>query len=105
MTLARLTQERALELGPLLGRQISALRKKLRRPTARHLRLASGLVLFAYIATHLTNHALGLVSLDFAEEGLVASAEYWSSRPGTILLYSAFSLHFLLAFWALYQRR
>lgn len=105
MTLARLTREGALDLGSLLGRQISALRKKLRRPTVRDLRLASGLVLFAYIMTHLTNHALGLVSLDFAEEGLVASAEYWSSQYGTILLYSAFSLHFFLAFWALYQRR
>ena len=63
----------------------------------RSLRLASGLVLFTYITAHLVNHALGLVSLHFAEEGLVTSAEYWSSEYGTILLYSAFSLHFFLA--------
>ena len=56
-------------------------------------------------ATHLTNHAIGLVSLDVAEEGLIVSAQFWSSRGGTILLYGAFAVHFLLAFWAIYERR
>ena len=31
------------------------------------LRLWSGCVLFTYVATHLVNHALGLVSLDAME--------------------------------------
>src|SRR5262252_8180811 len=40
------------------------------RVTARDLRLGSGLVLFTYLAAHLANHALGLVSLNAAEIGL-----------------------------------
>ncbi len=71
----------------------------------RNLRLASGLVLFFYIATHLSNHALGLVSLDVAETALGTAAEIWGSWPGTILLYGAAATHFLLALWAVYERR
>ena len=33
----------------------------------RNLRMASGLILFVYIGSHLLNHALGLVSLQAAE--------------------------------------
>ena len=36
---------------------------------ARRLRLVSGLVLLAYLATHFANHALGLISLDRMEDG------------------------------------
>ena len=42
------------------------------RVTRRDLRLASGLVLFAYIALHLANHALGLVSIAAAERATLA---------------------------------
>jgi adenylate cyclase len=89
----------------VLDREINALVRRLLRITRRDVRLASGLVMLAYLATHLTNHAIGLVSLDVAEEGLIVSAQFWSSREGTILLYSAFAVHFLLAFWAIYERR
>ena len=41
-----------------------------RRPTPRDIRLASGLVLFVYVTSHLVNHALGLISIDAAERGL-----------------------------------
>ena len=88
-----------------LKRAVVALLERVSRISRRDLRLASGLVMLAYLATHLTNHAIGLVSLDAAEDGLVASAQFWSSREGTILLYSAFAVHFLLAFWAIYDRR
>ena len=71
----------------------------------RNLRLASGLVLFIYIALHLLNHALGLISLDAAEKGLELAVELWSSSLGTLLLYGAFVVHFLLALWAVYERR
>lgn len=33
------------------------------------LRLASGIVLYFYVATHLINHALGLYSLEVMEDG------------------------------------
>ena len=67
--------------------------------------MASGLVLFVYISAHLINHALGLVSLSVAEEGLGFAVEVWSSTPGTLLLYGAAILHFFLALWAVYERR
>lgn len=73
--------------------------------TRRDLRLASGLILFTYIALHLTNHALGLVSLSFAEAGLRIAVSFWQSLPGTVLLYGAAATHFLLALWAIYERR
>jgi adenylate cyclase len=71
----------------------------------RDLRMASGLVLFAYITAHLVNHALGLVSLGAAERGLSFAVAVWRSPPGTVLLYGAAATHFLLALWAVYERR
>jgi adenylate cyclase len=71
----------------------------------RTLRLASGLILFAYIAMHLANHALGLISLDAAEAGLKIALVVWHSWPGTLLLYGAFVLHFFNALWAIYELR
>ncbi len=67
--------------------------------------MASGLVLFTYITAHLVNHALGLISLNAAEQGLGYAIEVWYSLPGTILLYGAAATHFLLALWAVYERR
>jgi len=71
----------------------------------RTLRLASGLVLFAYIAAHLVNHALGLISLRAAEAGMEVAITVWYSMPGTVLLYGAAAVHFMLALWAVYERR
>jgi adenylate cyclase len=71
----------------------------------RNLRMGSGLVLFTYITAHLVNHALGLVSLDAAEQGLSLAVEIWYSPPGTLLLYGAAGIHFTLALWAVYERR
>jgi adenylate cyclase len=54
---------------------------------------------------HLTNHALGLVSLDTAEAGLRMAVLVWHSWPGTMLLYGAFAIHFVNALWAIYEMR
>ena len=67
--------------------------------------MASGLILFFYIGAHLFNHALGLVSLDAAEAGMAIGVEVWYSPTGTIVLYGAAATHFLLALWAVYERR
>src|SRR4029077_16202805 len=75
------------------------------RMTRRDLRLGSGLVLFAYVTAHLTNHALGLVSVNVAEEGLRVAVAFWHSLPGTVLLYSAAAVHLALALHAVYERR
>ena len=71
----------------------------------RNLRMASGLILFTYIGAHLLNHALGLISLDTAEAGMEIAVEVWYSLPGTILLYGAFATHFMMALFAVYERR
>lgn len=76
-----------------------------RRLSRRRWRLASGLVLFGYVTTHLVNHALGLVSLDAAEAMLRVAVRIWGSVPGTLLLYGAVGVHVALAFVALYERR
>src|SRR6266496_416464 len=75
------------------------------RMTRRDLRLGSGLVLFAYIAAHLANHALGLVSVNAAEAGLRVAVAFWHSLPGTVLLYGAAGIHLALALVAVYERR
>ena len=69
------------------------------------LRLASGLVLFAYVATHLANHALGLVSLQVLETARGWFVAMWRSPPATAALYGALGLHLGLALWAVYRRR
>jgi adenylate cyclase len=67
--------------------------------------MGSGLVLFTYITAHLVNHALGLISLHTAEEGLGYAEDVWDTLPGTVLLYGAALIHFLLALWSIYERR
>jgi len=44
------------------------------------------LVLLTYVSLHLTNHALGIWSIDLAERGLTWSIALWQSPPGTALL-------------------
>lgn len=69
------------------------------------LRLWSGLVLFAYVLTHLLNHALGLVSLEAMEAGRQWFLALWRNPVGSVLLYGALLTHMVLALWALYERR
>jgi adenylate cyclase len=73
--------------------------------TRRRLRLASGLVLFAYLASHLANHAAGLISLDAAETGRLVFLGFWRSLPASAALYAAFVVHIGLALMSLYERR
>ncbi|MGE0036555.1 MAG: 2Fe-2S iron-sulfur cluster-binding protein [Xanthobacteraceae bacterium] len=67
--------------------------------------MTSGLILFFYIGAHLFNHALGLISLETAEAGMAIGVEVWYSPTGTVLLYGAAATHFVLALWAVYERR
>ncbi|MFJ1259339.1 adenylate/guanylate cyclase domain-containing protein [Cupriavidus sp. CuC1] len=76
------------------------------RPTGvRSVRLSTGLVLFAYVGTHLLNHALGNISLAWLERDLLVQKFIWQGWLGTALLYSALATHFFLGLWALYERR
>ncbi|MCW5771985.1 MAG: adenylate/guanylate cyclase domain-containing protein [Rhodospirillaceae bacterium] len=71
----------------------------------RHLRLGTGLVLFAYVTTHFLNHALGLISLVAAEHGREVFLFVWRGWIGTVALYGSLFIHVGLAFWAIYRRR
>lgn len=72
---------------------------------AQNLRLYSGLVLFAFVATHLVNHAFGLVSVEAMEAVRTVRSGLWRSPPGTVLLYGALITHMALALLKFMQRR
>jgi adenylate cyclase len=67
-------------------------------------KLASGLVLFTFLATHLINHMLGIVSLQAIDAGSTVFKFIWRSWPGTVLLYTAAVLHPLLALFSWLRR-
>jgi adenylate cyclase len=71
----------------------------------RRVRLVTGLILFFYVTTHLLNHTLGLISYGAMEDGRVWFIALWRNPVGTVALYGAMMIHFLLALWALYDRR
>ena len=71
----------------------------------RRVRLWSGIALFAYVTTHLANHALGLVSFTALEAGRGWFLLLWRNPLGTVVLYGALASHITLALWSLYQRR
>lgn len=71
----------------------------------RNARLASGLVMLAYVAMHFLNHAAGLISIAAMERVLVFVKAVWTSYPGQTALYGAFLIHYLLALRSLWQRR
>ncbi len=66
---------------------------------ARRARIASGLVLFVFVASHLVNHALGLISLAAMEAGRWAFLAVWRNPVGTTLLLTAIVVHIALAAW------
>ncbi len=70
-------------------------------PSRRNLRWVSGVALWIYAAMHLSNHALGLVSISAAEAVLTVLRGFWHSLPGTVLLYGAATIHVTLALGAL----
>jgi len=73
--------------------------------TARQLRLWSGFVLFAYVATHLANHALGLVSLSTMEAAREYLFEDLWRGIGLPFLVAALLTHVALALGVIWQRR
>ena len=69
------------------------------------LRLASGLVLMAFLVSHLINHALGLISWQAMEAGREVFLAVWRNPVGTTLLVAGLVVHFVLVFYSLYRRR
>src|SRR6185436_9132696 len=75
-----------------------------RNISSRQLRLVSGLVLATYLVTHLSNHALGLISVSAAEAGRWWFLALWRNPLGTLVLYAALLTHPILGLVALYRR-
>jgi adenylate cyclase len=69
------------------------------------LRLFTGLVLLAYVTSHLLNHALGVISLGAAEAGRLWFLGFWRSPLAAPLLYASLSVHISLGLYAIYRRR
>ncbi|MBS8275263.1 adenylate/guanylate cyclase domain-containing protein [Thalassospira tepidiphila] len=70
-----------------------------------NLRLYSGLTMFAYVLTHLLNHAAGIVSPELMETVGEYTTEIWQFPLLEILLLAALVTHFLLATARLTSRR
>lgn len=69
------------------------------------LRLASGLVMLAFVTGHLLNHAAGIVSIPAMNDLLWLSIAPWRTLPGTVLLLGAIVVHIAIALWMLWHRR
>jgi adenylate cyclase len=81
------------------------LRRLLRGVSLRQIRLACGLVLFAYLISHFVNHALGNISMDALATGVRYHILFWRFPPVAMVFYGAALVHAGLGVWALYRRR
>lgn len=88
-----------------MAETVSSVSRLMRGIGIRQVRLASGLVLFAYITSHFTNHALGNISLSAMDAMLTYHMLFWQSWPVLIVFYGAVFTHMGLGLWALYVRR
>ncbi len=74
-------------------------------PVAFRVRLASGLVLFAFVLTHYLNHALGLISFAAMEQGRLVFIAFWRFPPIEIALAASLVAHVVLALLKAAQSR
>lgn len=73
--------------------------------TLARLRSGSGLIIGLYVTLHLSNHALGLISVQAQEAARPWFMAFWHSLPGQVLLYGSLSVHSFCALAALARRR
>ncbi len=73
--------------------------------TGRNLRLTSGLILFAFVVTHLLNHSLGLISLQAMEDFRAVRIAITRSWAGTAVLLVAAVVHAILGVEKIISRR
>src|SRR5712672_2819042 len=77
----------------------------IRGVSVRQVRLACGVVLFAYLISHFLNHALGNISMEALADGVYFHVAFWRFLPVAIVFYTACLVHTGLGVWALYERR
>ncbi|MBB3742147.1 adenylate/guanylate cyclase domain-containing protein [Rhizobium anhuiense] len=71
----------------------------------RRARLGSGLVIFIFVLLHLSNHAIGLISVSAADKAAHLFLMIWRNPLGTTIFYSAVLIHIALVLRAIYVRR
>lgn len=74
------------------------------RPWGRMARQWSGLVLLAFVFTHLVNHAAGVFGVAMMETAQDWRWWIWKSRPGSVLLYAAAAIHIVMTAWRVARR-
>ena len=78
---------------------------RFQKPWIRPVRLVCGLILFTYLVTHFSNHALGLVSLRAMEAGRLWFLALWRNPVAETALFGALLIHWLLGLWLIHRRR
>ncbi|MFS2174564.1 adenylate/guanylate cyclase domain-containing protein [Rhizobium pisi] len=73
--------------------------------TIRRARLGSGLVIFIFVLLHLSNHAIGLISVAAADKAAHLFLMIWRNPVGTAIFYSSVFIHIALVLRAIYMRR
>ncbi|TBF68246.1 adenylate/guanylate cyclase domain-containing protein (plasmid) [Rhizobium leguminosarum] len=71
----------------------------------RRARLGSGLVIFIFVVLHLSNHAIGLISVAAADKAAHLFLAIWRNPLGTAIFYSSVLVHIALVLRAIYMRR
>jgi adenylate cyclase len=69
------------------------------------LRAVTGLIIGLYVTMHLSNHALGLISVHAQEAVRPWVMALWHSPPGQVLLYGSLITHAVIALVILFRRR
>ncbi|RWY68724.1 adenylate/guanylate cyclase domain-containing protein [Rhizobium sp. WSM1325] len=73
--------------------------------TIRRARLGSGLVIFIFVLLHLSNHAIGLISVAAADKAAHLFLAIWRNPLGTAIFYSSVLIHIALVLRAIHMRR
>src|SRR5688572_27952964 len=71
----------------------------------RQVRLVSGIILYAYVLSHLLNHALGNFSTDETADCVWLHASFWQFLTVAMVFRGASAAHDALGIWSLYERR
>src|ERR1700747_1331253 len=105
MFLAGLQPKFSVSIPPMRCDELMRVSLSERRIGHRDVRMISGIVMLCYLASHLANHALGLVSLNAAEIVLSGAVQFWANPLVTVILYGAAAVHVALAIMSVYERR
>ncbi|WP_411196234.1 adenylate/guanylate cyclase domain-containing protein [Rhizobium sp.] len=73
--------------------------------SVRRARLGSGLVIFIFVLMHLSNHAIGLISVSAADKAARLFLAIWRNPVGTTVFYASVLIHIALVLRAIYVRR